>query len=759
MRSMAMMETLPTLYARLARGALLVLAVLALLAPCTGAQPRGLSFPEMPAVGEAPVEYEARVIEGSPQQHVRLQGDARVIHGEHAIRADIIDLDHPNALAHATGEVRLWYRGDVAYCQSLRYDLNSKEARLYNARMIQGVYYLHGEEIIIDASRVIQIRHGDLTTCDLPHPHYTVGCRDLIIVPDRKLQAYHTTYNIMDVPVLYLPYLRRSLREQPYTTNIAFGHSDNLGLSMHNRARYKFDDYFHPSLFLDLYSKAGVAVGAGNDYAGRGGHENMYGRADFWWIDQNNPDDDNFFSEQERYRAAGYHFSRLPFAGAELTANYYKLSDNDVINDYEDTFRLQKWSKAVLEDERNSFAQLRLPHDDYNVRLLYEDRINDFFLSPLPVEEKSPQLHAELRRRRLAERGPFLRASFDYANARLESGDPVGPAENLRAVDKFNRVDADVELSHPWHLLPWLNVAPYLNYRLTDYHDPETKRWLTDRLAGAQYDDVTRHAAGAGVGLHSRVAQPLGPAAGVGAQRLVFEPFAALEGVAVEESLFDQQPFRVTDPDGVYSFPVIDDLDEPRGDMGRLRYRFDSAWQTKSDGGSVNTPARLAISGAWRFHRQDGPELEDTLTEGWVEPYSWLRYFVHHRYDHEYGETRSYDTGVTTRYTPWNLAVTTSYVGSRIEEDGPIGENIYADLHVAIGPKYHFGIENRYDLDDEVWRETRAILSRDLHDWWLDFLLRYRDRDQRDNELSVGLVLRLKLPGEITRGMPSRLEF
>lgn len=715
-----------------------------------------------------PLEFEADEVEGYFDDRVVLRGEARILSREHAITADVIEIDQGRQVADATGNVRLWYRGDVGFCSALHFNMQSRETTLHNGRLAQDDYFLFGEQLIVDASRTVFITNGRITGCDLHEPHYNVHSRKLVVVPRDRIRAYHNTYDVQEVPLLYLPYFRRSLERGPYVHVISVGHSGSLGGFMLNKMHYHYDEYINPSLHVDLFSRAGIGLGVGNWYQskGPGGSEDMFGDFEYWRIDQQNADDDDF-NEGERYRLAGHHFSRFGPTDLELTSIYNRMSDNEMTEDYQSVFRAHGWDQEMLDYDRNTFVQLRQPDENFNARLLYKNRTNDFFQSPLPVDEREPQLHLEMKRRRLWDDGPLLHAALDFSQARLEHGlhVPAGATNEedhlryTRARDEFQRGDLALELSQPLHAFGWLNVTPYVGYRATQYTDAEVGRRseIGQPLAVAEFDDVTRHIGRTGVDLHTRLAHRFAEREDGTKRRLLVEPLLGIEGQFLSDALADEAPLNEStlraqfgddyDPDS-FLFPQVDEIDAARDDVGRLRYRLDTTYQKRKGEGAVFSPAGAALSGGWNFHRETDPKMEDLITEVYVQPVDWLRWFAHHRFDHNLGEMRSFDTGTDLYLLERKVILTSAYVALR-PPGGELADNIHGGLTLIIGPKYTLRWTNRYDVDAHTWRSSRAVVTRDLHDWWLDFGVGYRDRERRDDELDFALVLRFKMPGAV----------
>ncbi len=80
-------------------------------------------------------------------------------------------------------------------------------------------------------------------------------------------------------------------------------------------------------------------------------------------------------------------------------------------------------------------------------------------------------------------------------------------------------------------------------------------------------------------------------------------------------------------------------------------------------------------------------------------------------------------------------------------EDADDQEELYASLYYQLSEKYSIEYRHRYDLDEELGRENRLTITRDMHDLLASLILRERNYEDRDHEFEIMAVVRLKFPG------------
>ena len=126
-----------------------------------------------------------------------------------------------------------------------------------------------------------------------------------------------TTGYIDKIPVVYLPYFRRSLREKPYGYVFVPGYSSKKGVMFLNKFTYHRNEWVRPRLYVDGFTDLGVGVGASNRFGG-GDASEFYGRVYGYYIDSKSGNDyldpdENIGKDidEERWRVAGHFYREL----------------------------------------------------------------------------------------------------------------------------------------------------------------------------------------------------------------------------------------------------------------------------------------------------------------------------------------------------------------------------------------------------------------------------------------------------------------
>jgi len=107
---------------------------------------------------------------------------------------------------------------------------------------------------------------ANLTTCDLPHPHYNMQCREIHMQPDSILTARGVKASILGVPLMYLPVFSQLITDKRPRFMIIPGHRKNFGTYALGSWRYYLGDNVRGLLHLDWYQKRGWGQGVDVNY-------------------------------------------------------------------------------------------------------------------------------------------------------------------------------------------------------------------------------------------------------------------------------------------------------------------------------------------------------------------------------------------------------------------------------------------------------------------------------------------------------------
>ncbi len=140
-----------------------------------------------------------------------LLGGVELVRDRQAVAADLLTYRRDRRIAEAEGHIRYW---DPSIFWSGRHALVEFDSD--RARLVGGAYRLpgrraHGEARTVthnsrkDETRATEV---DYTTCEREVPEWRLEARRMTIDHDEAWgEAYHVFLNVLDVPILYTPYI------------------------------------------------------------------------------------------------------------------------------------------------------------------------------------------------------------------------------------------------------------------------------------------------------------------------------------------------------------------------------------------------------------------------------------------------------------------------------------------------------------------------------------------------------------------------
>ena len=230
---------------------------------------------------EAPLEVYADLVRYYGEQRlVTATGNVRAVYEDLEVRSGELVADLEAQTATFRGEVALRYREQTFRGTGLYVDLRTRlwqfrevtsalTPRFFERGVIRPVY-IAGEEAQGGGPR-LQVREGQVTTCDLPEPHYRISSGHVTIYPGRRLVARDLYFWLGRHRVLRLPSFSVSLRERerlPVVPEV--GQNEIDGRYLRTRYQYSLADSAPGAVRVDVMERRGLGTGIEQSY-GQGG--------------------------------------------------------------------------------------------------------------------------------------------------------------------------------------------------------------------------------------------------------------------------------------------------------------------------------------------------------------------------------------------------------------------------------------------------------------------------------------------------------
>ncbi len=152
-------------------------------------------------------------------------------------------------------------QGNQTYnMEEVRYNFNSRKARIKNMITNDAEGILHGRDIKMMDDHSINLEHGKYTVCDDEHPHYYINLTMGKVISETKTTVFGPAYLVVEdvhIPFLMLPFGFIPKRPQRATGLLmpSFGEEERRGFYMRDLGMYfVFGNHFDLSLTGSYYT-------------------------------------------------------------------------------------------------------------------------------------------------------------------------------------------------------------------------------------------------------------------------------------------------------------------------------------------------------------------------------------------------------------------------------------------------------------------------------------------------------------------------
>ncbi|HMU61003.1 MAG TPA: twin-arginine translocase subunit TatC [Gemmatimonadales bacterium] len=145
------------------------------------------------------------------QKRILMVGEARTEREGATLEAGEIDYQDAMGMLDARGSPMLFSEGNVLVGKEIRYYTNSKRGVVNGAltSFEQGgaEWFLRGSIAQDSSSKRIYAASSEITSCDLPDPHYHFSAGEVKWISGTVMVARPTVLYVRDVPVMWLPFV------------------------------------------------------------------------------------------------------------------------------------------------------------------------------------------------------------------------------------------------------------------------------------------------------------------------------------------------------------------------------------------------------------------------------------------------------------------------------------------------------------------------------------------------------------------------
>jgi Tat protein translocase TatC len=214
------------------------------------------------------------------EERVLLKGKALTERRGTSLEAESITYRRSSCVLDASGDPRLFDRGQVLVGEGIRYDTCVRRGVITDAltNFSEGstVWFLRGNVSQDSSSSRIYAASSEISSCDLPVPHYHFAGREVKWVSRSVLVARPVVLYVRDVPIMWLPFMFQDMRPGRHSGILIpqFGFNDLVRPNRsYNRQISNLGYYWAPNDYIDVtgrvdwYSNRYLQYGIGGQYS------------------------------------------------------------------------------------------------------------------------------------------------------------------------------------------------------------------------------------------------------------------------------------------------------------------------------------------------------------------------------------------------------------------------------------------------------------------------------------------------------------
>ena len=605
------------------------------------------------------LSYESNLLVG--------EGDVAIQKEDMSLQADYVSVDRESGEIIARGDVLLLRGADRWEGQRLAYNFKTEQGEFGPLSMYFDPVYVVAQETERVSSNEYRMVNVRITTCSGDEPSIYAKAKEVTLIDgdgedERVIQARKVTFYVADVPVFYVPFWQRNLKDHVFSFTAGYG--GHLGAFIMSTANYHPTDWLLARTHLDYYSKRGVGLGQDFIWTTPNGRGSIKG---YHIFDQEPYEDDDLNADEiglideSRYRIHVDHHEQFTDETYFQTEINY-LSDPLLLDDFfEDEYR----RNVNVEN----FAVVQHSTDELAAGVRVDKRLNDFY----QTVDRMPEGSFNLYRRAI---GEYLYFQSDnragYYQMLFEDYDSSLP-DDYSSV----RVDSYNQLFMPIRIDDFFNVIPRAAYRGT---------WYSDSPSGdAQYRNLFEGGMLTSFKAHRELTAKSG-FYGTGLRHVV-EPYV--------DYLYRYSGMETNE---LYQFDDVDGLE----DRNEVRFGVRNFLQTKRGDKRTENVVDADLYTAYRIERDNfallGADVELSLTDD-LSLQSDLRYDLHGGDVERWNARASYDASDSSRF--WTEYRYLTQTRSLL--------TVGSDLFPNNDWFYQFLV--RYDAEHNEWRERRLLVN------------------------------------------------
>ena len=212
------------------------------------------------------IKYDLKTGEMRAMNGVRVQYKAGTAEATE-LTSDSATLNRKSGNVVATGNVILHREGTVWKAERMDYNFRTKNVASVQFRTGSLSYFMKGAKMTGNQTNGVY-RASDITfsTGDFEKPAMFIKAKSVEVVPAEHVIFRNATLHIGNLPVFFLPYYKRSLKQHPWNIHLEPGYKSEWGSYLLSSIRWPDDEQFSGEFHLDYRSERGLGLGPTLNY-------------------------------------------------------------------------------------------------------------------------------------------------------------------------------------------------------------------------------------------------------------------------------------------------------------------------------------------------------------------------------------------------------------------------------------------------------------------------------------------------------------
>lgn len=407
---------------------------------------------------EGGVDLCARAIREAADRSYEAEGDVTITMKANGTRVQADRIRVTGKIAVGEGNVLVvWQRNRIAGVR-LEYDLDSGDGTVEDASgqfvpessTGRAEFFFTARRVIKQGEDRVRLETAVISTCTQPTPYWSIAISRADVRLEHYARMRNVRFRAKKLPVLYLPYFLWPVKSDRAAGLLFpdFGSTLNRGNVFRQSLFIPLGDSADLTLTGEYYTRAGF--GGGGRFRAKPNPAGELDVAGFYIDDQ--------VSGVPRWKYS-YQQTQTFLNGFRMVADINQISDFAFYNDYESSINLVSSPTILgrLEFSRNG------DWTSVNVRELRREQL--FSDGTSLVQQTYPEIEWRGRSRRLGRSPLYFTYEASVANIQQRS---------TRIDADYRRGDLFPTLSAPFSPLPWLDINPSVNARITHWTQSQT---------------------------------------------------------------------------------------------------------------------------------------------------------------------------------------------------------------------------------------------------------------------------------------------